>query len=81
MENKQGMTDARKRANAKYDKKHMGTIGIKGQREIIDRIKEYALEKGISINKLCINATMYCIDNNIDLKSIDLSSISSTDEK
>lgn len=61
------ISEAQRKANAKYDKEHMGTIGIKGKKDVINKIKDYAKNRDISINKLCINATIYCIDNGIDL--------------
>lgn len=61
------ISEARRKANKKYDKLNMDTIGIKYKREIIQRIKQYAKDKNISINKLCINSVLYCIENNIDL--------------
>lgn len=63
------VSEARRKANNKYDKKNMDTIGIKYKKEIVQKIKQYAKDNEISINQLCINSVLYCIENNIDLKT------------
>ncbi len=65
------VSEAHKRASAKYDKKNMDTIGIKYRKDVVQKIKQYAKDNDISLNKLCINSVLYCIENNIDLKNKD----------
>ena len=62
------ISEAKRRANSKYDKEHMDTIGIKYKKEVVQKIKQFAKDNNISINQLCINSVLYCIENNIDLK-------------
>lgn len=61
------VSEAHKRASAKYDKKHMDTIGIKGKKDIIQNIKQYAKNNNISLNRLCIGCVLYCIEHDIDI--------------
>lgn len=61
------VSEAHKRASAKYDKNNMDTIGIKDKKEVVQRIKQYAKDNNISLNKLCIGCVLYCIDNNINI--------------
>ena len=67
-EDKMAVSEARRKANNKYDKQNMDTIGIKYKKEVVHKIKQYAKDNNISINQLCINSVLYCIENNIDIK-------------
>ncbi|MCM1524632.1 MAG: hypothetical protein NC120_09270 [Ruminococcus sp.] len=64
------VSEAHKRASAKYDKNNMDTIGIKDRKDVVQRIKQYAKDNNISLNKLCIGSVLYCIDNNIDVSNV-----------
>ncbi len=63
------VSEAHKRASAKYDKEHMDTIGIKYKKEVVQKIKQYAKKKNISLNQLCINSVLYCMENGIEFKN------------
>lgn len=61
-------SEAKRRGNAKYDKKNFKTLGYKCRLTELDKITEYATKQHInSISNLIGQCINYCIDNNIDL--------------
>lgn len=63
------ISEARYKANRRYNEKTYETINTtvkKGERE---RIKKYAESKEMSVNSLICKSLAYCIENNIDVKS------------
>ena len=66
---KVAVSEAKRRANSKYDKEHMDTIGIKYKKEVVQKIKQYAKENNIRLNQLCINSVLYCMENGIEFKN------------
>ncbi len=62
-------SDARLRANAKYNAKTYHRYAINTRLEYVDRIDEYKQKCGIASDSGIFNAAIrYCIENNIDLK-------------
>ena len=70
MEKKERKTsEAKLRANAKYDAKTYKVIHCKCKKTDYTTFCKYAESQNIpSMNKLLYNCVMYCIDNNIQLK-------------
>lgn len=63
-------TPAQRKAKQKYDKLHYKTISVKVQIGEYDEIQKYILENDYTMSLFSKYAIKYCIDNNIDLKSI-----------
>lgn len=63
-------TDAQRKAKAKYDAKTYKSIACKCKIADYDKFQAYANQQNItSMNALLYKCVMYCIDNNINLKS------------
>lgn len=65
------MYKSQQKANAKYDKTHMKTIAIKSKIEEIDTIIQNAQNNNMSTSLFCRKCIKYCIENKVDLSSID----------
>ena len=60
------ITEAKKRANAKYDKKHYKSIACKCKISDYEIYRDYAANQDIdSMSKFLNLCVKYCIDNNI----------------
>ena len=55
------ISEAQKIASAKWDKKHMTTLGCKVKRDEADAFKEYALNKGKTANTVLKEYVFECI--------------------
>ena len=63
-------SDARLRANAKYNAKTYHRYAINIRKEYIAEIDEYKAKNGITSDSgIFYAAIKYCIENNIDLKN------------
>ena len=63
-------SDARVRANAKYNAKTYHRYAINIRKEYVAEIDEYKAKNGITSDSGIFNAAIkYCIENNIDLKN------------
>lgn len=63
------LSEARKRANAKYNAKAYERLAIdvkKGERE---RLKAYAEAQGMSLNNFVCSCLSYCIKHGIDVSA------------
>lgn len=61
-------SNARIKANAKYNAKTYKRIAVNTRLEYIETIEEYKSRNGITSDSGIFNACiMYCIENNIDL--------------
>ena len=60
-------SDARRRANKKYDNIHYKTVTYKAKISDYEQIKAYAESKNISISKLCKLCVAYCMKYDIDI--------------
>lgn len=70
MEREYKTSEAKRRANAKYDSKNYKAIACKCRLADYDKFQKYAENQNItSMNNLLYRCVMYCIDNNIDLKN------------
>lgn len=61
------LSEARKRANAKYNAKAYERLGIdvkKGQR---DQLKQIAEQKETSLNNFVCSCVSHCIENDVDI--------------
>lgn len=59
-------TEAQRRANAKYDKKHYKSIACKCKISDFEIYQEYAAKQNIdSMSKLLNLCVKYCVNNNI----------------
>jgi hypothetical protein len=61
------MTEARIKANAKYNAKTYKQLNAHIKIEEYERIEKYCNETGISKAQLILKSIKYCIENNIDL--------------
>lgn len=65
-------SDARIRANAKYNAKTYKRIAVNTRLELIPDIEAYKIKNNINSDSGIFNAAiMYCIKNNIELNSDD----------
>ncbi len=62
-------TEARIRANNKYNAKTYKSFTINAKFDEYDKINNYCNSNDISKAQLLLKAAMYCIDNNIDLSA------------
>ena len=63
-------SDARLKANAKYNAKTYHRYAVNTRKEYIPVIEEYKAKNGITSDSGIFNAAIkYCIENNIDLKN------------
>lgn len=60
-------SEARKRANKKYNAKTYKNLAIRIRPEALDIINGYCQRVGMSKASAIVNAIKYCSDNNIDL--------------
>lgn len=58
------LSEARKAANAKWDKKNMTTLGCKVKRETAIKFKEYASKQGKTANTILKEYVDECIKDN-----------------
>ena len=63
-------SEARRRANKKYDDLHYKTITYKSKISDYEQIKAYAESKNISVSKLCKLCVAYCLQNDIEFDDI-----------
>ncbi len=63
------MSEAHKRASAKYDAKAYEKKLVRFKPEQWEQFKAYTKEHGYTDNGYIVAAIMYCIDNNIDLSA------------
>ena len=61
-------SEARIRANKKYNAKTYKPFTINAKIAEYEKISEYCQKNNISKAQLLLRAANYCIDNNIDLK-------------
>lgn len=61
-------SEARIRANKKYNAKTYKTFTVNAKFAEYDKISEYCEKNGMSKAQLLLRAADYCIDNNINLK-------------
>lgn len=59
-------TEAQKR----YEKEKTGNIKIQAKKEIINNIKDTALDNGVTCQKLLIACYRYCMDSHIDISDL-----------
>ncbi|MCM1008669.1 MAG: hypothetical protein NC485_12250 [Ruminococcus flavefaciens] len=62
------MSEAHKKASAKYDAKAYEKKLVRFKPDQWEKFKAYTAENGYTDNGYIISAIMYCIENNIDLK-------------
>lgn len=60
---------AKLKANAKYDAKAYEKKLVRFKHDQWEKFKKHTAENGYTDNGFIISAVMYCIENNIDLKS------------
>ena len=63
------LSEARKRANAKYNAKSYERLGIDVKKGERNKLKQYAEQKEISLNKFVCNCVSHCIENYIDVSA------------
>ena len=56
------VSDAKKRANAKWDNENMSTLACKVKKEQADAFKEYCKEQGKTSNTVLKDYVLECID-------------------
>ncbi len=62
------LSDARKRANAKYNAKKYASKTVRLDKTYNEEVfLPYIQKRGFSENGFIVNAVKYCIENNIDL--------------
>ena len=66
---KMALSEARKRANAKYNAKSYERLGIDVKKGERNKLKQYAEQKEISLNKFVCNCVSHCIENDIDVSA------------
>ena len=65
-------TEKKKISNMKYDKMHIKRINLSMKKDEAEKIEKIATEYGYSLSLFCRKCAKYCIDNNIDISSIDI---------
>lgn len=60
------LSEARKKANAKWDKENMATLACKVRKEEAEAFKEYAKEQGKTANTVLKEYVFQCIDKKMD---------------
>lgn len=60
------VSEAKKAANARWDKKNMSTVACKLKKEQVDAFKEYASGKGKTVNTLLREYILECIGHKED---------------
>lgn len=65
-------TEKKKISNTKYDKMHIKQLAMSMKKEEAEKIKTIADSKNMSISLFCRKCIAYCIDNDIDITSIDI---------
>lgn len=60
------ISEARKKANAKWDKENMTTLGCKVKKEEAVAFKEYAKAQGKTANTVLKEYVLECIDEKIE---------------
>lgn len=63
------VSEARKRANARYNARTYERLGIDVKKGERDKLKHYAEEKETSLNKFVCNCVSHCIENDIDVST------------
>lgn len=64
------ITEARKRANRKYNDKTYERVAFDVKKGERDRLKLYCLQHETSLNGFVTAAVAYCIQNGVDLSSV-----------
>lgn len=64
------MSEARKRANAKWNSKAYTQLNFRVKKGEDSRLKLYCLQHETSLNGFVTAAVAYCISNNIDLSTV-----------
>lgn len=58
------VSESRRKANAKWDKANMTTIGCRVRRDVAERFKQECLNRGTTINEVFCNVVKeYLADN------------------
>lgn len=60
-------TEARKRANKKWDNEHLMSIACRMRKEQALEYKEYAEKQGLTVSKFARLSMQYCKNHEIDL--------------
>lgn len=60
------LSDARKKANAKWDKENMVTIGCKLKKDVADAFRQYCAEKGTTVNAELRDYVLQCVGESMD---------------
>ena len=63
------LSEARKRANAKYNAKTYERLGIDVKKGERDKLKQYAELKETSLNNFVCRCVSHCIENDIDVSN------------
>lgn len=63
------ISEAKQRANKKYNDSHYKPISIKIKNDLKDTIDRVSAEKNLSIASYCRLCIEYCINNNIDISN------------
>ncbi len=66
---KMALSEARKRANAKYTAKAYDDIKLRVKKGERDRLKAYADGQGMSLNNFMASCLSYCIQQGIDVSA------------
>ena len=63
------LSEAQKRAHAKYNAKTYERLGIDVKKGERDRLRQYAELKNTSLNKFVCSCVSHCIENEIDVSN------------
>ena len=63
------LSEARKRAKAKYDAKTYEQFNVRLKKGERSKLLDYANEHNISLNSFATSCISYCIENNIDVST------------
>lgn len=57
------LSEARKRANQKYDREHMTVLGCKVRKEYAQQVKDKAKAEGTTVNAILLKALKQFMDS------------------
>ena len=63
------LTEAQKRAKAKYNAKTYERLGIDVKKGERDKLRQYAERQETSLNNFVCSCISYCIENKVDIKN------------
>ena len=63
------LSEARKRANAKYTAKAYQPLQLRVKKGERDLIQNYSEGQGMTLNNFCTSCIRYCIENGIDVSA------------